>query len=570
LTESTDATSGEQAYFLVLYMLYFTFVVSGTQIPYDALGQELAENYDDRAKLFTVKPIFNLVGLGIGSQVLATIMSAYPQDYAFACFLCFAVLSSVFALTYLLVMCGVHERPLSARTELPFTSSLMRLLANDKYRIYLVMRIPMTVLGLLPAQVFLYYLQNNLSVEVAGTLYGNVLIVALAGAIISSPLMTYCSGRFGRPATLTACLGGVGSLFFVAFFVPFDQLPALIYVVAPFLGLCLSLPYVVPDSMLGDIIDYDELLHGQRNEAMFSMVETNVQQLVEVILGAATMSMALAGFSNLGGCECGCGVSCDQAFGYVRRAGALARPLLPMPSPLSCRRLSLPMRSPSLWRLSCRRLPPLALPPRPPASLPMPSSRSLTGLPLDGLAALCPLGVPRLCRLLVRPVGWRQWDDWIAVAFPARARRGTVRGAEQRRAMGDGALHVWHPGRVRAPCNLSDPAGGHHLRAARCHPRRHRCAQARSERACRRPTHRRPTQAPSRNHGEHALRAVQRVGADASAARPAATERLPRWPPRPVQRRHHRLHHCHGRRVLRLTAASLPVGARLPHRPRAI
>ena len=106
------------------------------------------------------------------------------------------------------------------------------------------MRIPMTVLGLLPAQVFLYYLQNNLSVEVAGTLYGNVLIVALAGAIISSPLMTYCSGRFGRPATLTACLGGVGSLFFVAFFVPFDQLPALIYVVAPFLGLCLSLPCI--------------------------------------------------------------------------------------------------------------------------------------------------------------------------------------------------------------------------------------------------------------------------------------------------------------------------------------
>lgn len=126
LTESTDATSGEQAYFLVLYMLYFTFVVSGTQIPYDALGQELAENYDDRAKLFTVKPIFNLVGLGIGSQVLATIMSAYPQDYAFACFLCFAVLSSVFALTYLLVMCARDRRiePETFRMVLPLLAAV--------------------------------------------------------------------------------------------------------------------------------------------------------------------------------------------------------------------------------------------------------------------------------------------------------------------------------------------------------------------------------------------------------------------------------------------------------------
>ena len=43
--------------------------------------------------------------------------------------------------------------------------------------------------------------------------------------------------------------------------------------VAFFLGVCLALPYVIPDAMLGDIIDYDELLTGERNEAMFTMVE---------------------------------------------------------------------------------------------------------------------------------------------------------------------------------------------------------------------------------------------------------------------------------------------------------
>ena len=37
---------------------------------------------------------------------------------------------------------------------------------------------------------------------------------------------------------------------------------------------------------------------------MYSMIETNVQQLVEVVLGAATMLMAVAGFDNLAGCEC--------------------------------------------------------------------------------------------------------------------------------------------------------------------------------------------------------------------------------------------------------------------------
>ena len=60
------------------------------------------------------------------------------------------------------------------------------------------------------------------------------------------------------------------------------------------------MPTVIPDAMLGDIIDYDELMTGERNEGMYSMVETNVQQLVELLLGAATLSMAVAGFENLG------------------------------------------------------------------------------------------------------------------------------------------------------------------------------------------------------------------------------------------------------------------------------
>ena len=45
-----------------------------------------------------------------------------------------------------------------------------------------------------------------------------------------------------------------------------DRFPSLIYVIAPFLGACLAAPYVIPDAMLGDIIDYDELLTGERNE----------------------------------------------------------------------------------------------------------------------------------------------------------------------------------------------------------------------------------------------------------------------------------------------------------------
>ena len=45
-------------------------------------------------------------------------------------------------------------------------------------------------------------------------------------------------------------------------------------------------------------------------------MESNIDQGMEhVVLTAAQLGMALAGYSALGGCECGCGVSCE-VLGY--------------------------------------------------------------------------------------------------------------------------------------------------------------------------------------------------------------------------------------------------------------
>ena len=41
-----------------------------------------------------------------------------------------------------------------------------------------------------------------------------------------------------------------------------------------FIGFSLTLPFGLPDAMLADIIDYDELRTGLRNEGMYTVVET--------------------------------------------------------------------------------------------------------------------------------------------------------------------------------------------------------------------------------------------------------------------------------------------------------
>ena len=71
----------------------------------------------------------------------------------------------------------------------------------------------------------------------------------------------------------------------------------------------------VPDAVLADIIDYDELCTGDRREGMYTVVETNLQQFVEIIGGVLPGVVAGAyGFETNGGCSCGCGVECDVNF----------------------------------------------------------------------------------------------------------------------------------------------------------------------------------------------------------------------------------------------------------------
>lgn len=46
------------------------------------------------------------------------------------------------------------------------------------------------------------------------------------------------------------------------------------------MGVCVSIPYVLPDAMLGDIIDYDELLTGDRNEVRAPLPSDRLATLV--------------------------------------------------------------------------------------------------------------------------------------------------------------------------------------------------------------------------------------------------------------------------------------------------
>jgi len=71
----------------------------------------------------------------------------------------------------------------------------------------------------------------------------------------------------------------------------------------------------VPDAILGDIIDYGELQTGIRSEGLYCVLETNAQQLIEIVGGVLpALLLGLYNFQNNGGCTCGCGTKCPHEY----------------------------------------------------------------------------------------------------------------------------------------------------------------------------------------------------------------------------------------------------------------
>ena len=53
--------------------------------------------------------------------------------------------------------------------------------------------------------------------------------------------------------------------------IPFYACPAALFPVGFCLGVCLTLPNTIPDAILGDIIDYNELRTGTRSEILYTI-----------------------------------------------------------------------------------------------------------------------------------------------------------------------------------------------------------------------------------------------------------------------------------------------------------
>lgn len=274
--------TGKFIYYVIVGVL-FNMAFTAVNVPYTALTPELSQDYDERTSLNAYRFAFSIGGsliIGVLHQIVVGRFSDPASGYSFA-----GVLWGLLCVPPLLwCFFGTRERYTATDDEeqLSLPDQLKLTFSNRPYLFvigiylfsWLAIQITSAVLapyvtfwlGSVPEQ---YPLQAlGLSFQQPEDLIPIMLLAVQGSALIFLFVWNIVSRRIGKKAVYM-----IGMVFWVLvqavlFFVRPDQV-TLAVVLATLAGVGVATGYIIPWSMMPDVIEYDELRTGKRREGTY-------------------------------------------------------------------------------------------------------------------------------------------------------------------------------------------------------------------------------------------------------------------------------------------------------------
>lgn len=287
LWTDTPGLDSQLGKFAVYSLLYIAYSVCSTivAVPYVSLLPELARSYEERTSLASYRS-----GMAVAGTLLAATatrpaveaMGGGPTGWA----LTGLAFGAWIALPWLLVYAATYEQPATPPTRTTLRQGFALLFAHKTYRrlswIYLFGRMAMDLGGAM----FIYYFDFWL--RRPGD-YPWTLAALLCTSIASLPFWIQVGHRTDKHRALIG-----GSLWWMVLSLLLlvaqpDWPRPLIFAFAGLVGVGYAVVDMMPWSMLGDVVDEDELRTGERREGLYSGSFTFLRKL------AGAGGVALAG-----------------------------------------------------------------------------------------------------------------------------------------------------------------------------------------------------------------------------------------------------------------------------------
>jgi GPH family glycoside/pentoside/hexuronide:cation symporter len=291
--------TGAGAFLIVLFsFLLFDTLHTIVSVNYSALTPELSQDYDERTSITTIREIFTVVGYILGAATTTVVAGLLMTTFNLnehAAYSGMGLFFGLIAMTAVLVTAfGVKEKPSAViPAKIPPFKAIASTLKNKPFMwlmgCFLLTNFSFTLLTtLLP-----YYLtyQLNMADQMP------IVMISMLGSIgLFLYPMKMLTDRIGKGPAYAAGLGLAALACASTFFLPHSPTP-LIYVVGVVAGMGFSAQWVCPWSMLPDVVEYDELKTGQRQEGLYYGMWNFITKFTNAFgIAVAGWSLALFGY----------------------------------------------------------------------------------------------------------------------------------------------------------------------------------------------------------------------------------------------------------------------------------
>ena len=295
--------------FALVVSITLAFMISDTfetlvGVPFASLLPELTSDYDERTTLTTFRIFFNLIAslvtaVAAPAIVDMTMSLGWTQQQSYL--LVGGIFGGLATIPFLLIFIVIRERFGTVdhpQSNIKFGKTVQTAWSNIPFRfaslIYMLNWITFDLIALLLPFYLLYWIaRGNLmqSVDLFGItlpLESAVFALLLITAIVALPFWLWLSHRLGKHlAYIIGMVFWAGVQLGIYFVQPGNY--ELVLWMSFLAGLSVSAAHILPDAMFPDVIEWDELRTGHRQEGIYYGVKNFIRKLT----GALAIFLAL-------------------------------------------------------------------------------------------------------------------------------------------------------------------------------------------------------------------------------------------------------------------------------------
>jgi len=285
-------TAGLMIYYSLTFILFDT-AYTAVHVGYNSLTPELTTDYDERSSLNGYRMAY-AISSALGVIILATVLSWSIDSPTVLYSTIGLIVGVVIIIPPLIVFQVTRDHTFAAPEEnISLLDSIRYTVSSRPFLMVMgIYLLSWTAASVLSA-VLVYYANYYLQIPEQSN---NFILLAYGAAIVFIPLTVWLANRLDkRRAFVIGSLTWIAALLGIVLLRPADIAAA--YVLVGLSGLGIATTYVIPWSMLPDVIEHDQVRSGQRREGSYYAMAAFFQKLgTGAALWAMGQMLALAGY----------------------------------------------------------------------------------------------------------------------------------------------------------------------------------------------------------------------------------------------------------------------------------